>query len=259
MGCCKLPGTEYGEENYDNDFGTVTKFNLSKNNKHNTSRIHNTNNTNNNTYNSNTPNNNNNNNYNDNINTNFDTIISVARGKNRNHNNTNKFNMGITDRTSDSEFENFNYNKSQDMLILTIIESKFNKPGTKLHITPKGLEESVVLNNNNVNSGSVYFGLENSETEIPNDFIFLPDEGICSQHFIIKYSKPFNSYNIKNLNSSGVFIRIEDKLILKESCIISFGTNHVMVQIRKEDNEESQETISYIRFKIVFGNNKGED
>lgn len=139
-----------------------------------------------------------------------------------------------------------------DKLQLTIKESKFNKPGTTLNITPMGLQGS------KRNDGVVYFGLKCDD--FPNDFFFMPDEGISKRHFEIRYDKASNGYYVKNFNGSGVFIRIEDQLELRDHTIFSFGTNHLLTNIRTErDLEGQEELISYIKFKVVYGPNKGEE
>ena len=100
----------------------------------------------------------------------------------------------------DEEVENSLPNK----LILTIIDSKFNKVGEKLIITPKGLTGSERMERN---QGVVYFGLRTFEYQ--NDFFFNDEEGISKRHFEIRFDKSTNNYRAKNYNESGLFIKID--------------------------------------------------
>lgn len=139
---------------------------------------------------------------------------------------------------------NFNYH-----LILSVKESKFLLKDTKLEITPKGL----IGSNRNADDGIVYFGLHN--LEVKNDFCFKPDEGVNKQHFMIKFdSEKLPGYYVKNLNGSGVFIKINEVMVLKDGMIISFGTNHLVVSI---STDYDQKDTSNIKFKSIYGPNRG--
>lgn len=143
------------------------------------------------------------------------------------------------------------YNK---LLILTIKESKFNKIGTTLEINQFGLKGST----RNSNDGIVYFGLH--ALDFKNDFCFKAEEGVNKQHFEIKFlreNKP--GYYVKNLNGSGVFIKIDDYLNLKDGIIISFGTNHLLVSINNADFNDQRDNASNIKFKAIYGPNKNEE
>lgn len=140
-------------------------------------------------------------------------------------------------------------------LYLTIKESKFNKIGTVLEITPKGLTGST----RNANDGIVYFGLH--ALDFKNDFLFKAEEGVNKQHFEIKFINETNpGYYVKNLQGSGVFIKIEEYLNLKDGVIISFGSNHLLVSISNSDYSDQRDiTVSNIKFKAIYGPNKGEE
>lgn len=138
-------------------------------------------------------------------------------------------------------------------LYLTIKESKHNPIGTQLEITPLGLTNS----KRNANDGVVYFGLHS--LDFKNDFLFKAEEGVNKQHLEIKFDKERPGYYVKNLNGSGVFIKIQDYLNLKNGVIISFGTNHLLVTIDNNDSLDQRESISVIKFKAIYGPNKGSE
>ena len=143
-----------------------------------------------------------------------------------------------------------NYKK---YLYLTIKESKHNKIGTQLEITPLGLTNST----RNANDGVVYFGLHS--LDFKNDFCFKAEEGVNKQHLEIKFDRDRPGYYVKNLNGSGVFIKIQDYLNLKNGVIISFGTNHLLVTIDNNDSVDQREATSIIKFKAIYGPNKGNE
>jgi hypothetical protein len=141
-----------------------------------------------------------------------------------------------------------NYKK---YLYLTIKESKHNPIGTQLEITPLGLTNS----KRNANDGVVYFGLHS--LDFKNDFLFKAEEGVNKQHMEVKFDRDRPGYYVKNLNGSGVFIKIQDYLNLKNGVIISFGTNHLLVTIDNNDSLDQREVTSIIKFKAIYGPNKG--
>lgn len=143
--------------------------------------------------------------------------------------------------------------KYYTFLYLTIRESKHNKIGTQLEISPLGLTGST----RNANDGVVYFGLHS--LDFKNDFCFKAEEGVNKQHLEVKFDKDRPGYYVKNLNGSGVFIRIQTYLNLKNGIIISFGTNHLLVTIDNNDSLDQREITSVIRFKAIYGPNKGSE
>ena len=214
MGCCRSSTPEHGEEEYDEDFQA---YNQKENS----------------------------------ANYNFNN-----RGENQNEINKAKQSRQVIDNIDKEDFSEVEMSKSKvqsikhgkiENLLLTIKESKFNTTGTVLKISTDGLENTTRLNKD----GCVYFGL-NCE-EFSNDFFFQPEEGIAKQHFVIKYFEKFNNYMVKNINGSGIFLRIQKKCQLNNGIIISFGTNHLVVSIQ-EENE-----VNNIQFKCIYGSNKGKD
>jgi len=147
--------------------------------------------------------------------------------------------------------EPVNFNKR---LYLRIKDSKFNKIGQVLEINQNGLIGST----RNANDGYVYFGLHS--LDVKNDFCFKAEEGVNKQHFEIKFESHNKAgYYVKNLLGSGVFIKIEDYLNLKDGVIISFGTNHLLVTISGADPMDQRDNASTIKFKAIYGPNKQEE
>lgn len=143
----------------------------------------------------------------------------------------------------DSEYSTMRRN-----IMLTIIESKYNPVGKYIIITPSGVKGSKRI------SSVVNFGL-NSDI-YHNDIYFKPEEGICERHFTIIYDHDLNCYRIKNFDNSGVYIKIEEKHILNDNSIFTFGGNHLLTQIRTDQDDDNE--ISLICFEVLFGPNKGK-
>ncbi len=140
---------------------------------------------------------------------------------------------------------------------LIVRESKIQSIGQTISITPSGM----IGSSRNGNDGFYFFGLRNNEET--NDFNFQPEDGISKRHFVIKLDREYNAgYLIKNLNGSGTFIKIDKYLTIKDGTIISFGTNHLIVMVNEvyiRDQRDSMERISTIKFKAIYGPNRGEE
>lgn len=237
MGCCKSKVDENANINYDNE-DDIPNFEIQQ------------------------PNNQDNSNYRFNSpmdkNNNYGPSDSVVKAKGGLNDNP-KFNKTLEEeRTADSRNANSIHNGGKNsvlnfnsVLILTITESKFKEKNTVLEINPKGLVGST----RNANDGIVYFGLH--APDFKNDYCFKPEEGVNKRHFEIKFDKEnIPGYYVKNLQGSGVFIKVNDYLNLKDGVIISFGTNHLLVSITHDDE---QTDLSIIKFKSIYGPNKGNE
>lgn len=138
------------------------------------------------------------------------------------------------------------------MLKIIIKESKYNNVGDELNINSKGLVGS--LRQTQGQDGHVYFGHKSDDI----DYYLNPEEGIQSKHFVVKYDQKINEYLVSNIKGSGVFIKICKPFELKDGLIISFGTNHIVVSITLR-SEEQKYCTSIIKFKAIYGPNKGKD
>lgn len=168
---------------------------------------------------------------------------------------TNKENdLSLQDKAKESERPNYNYHKDSEYstmkrnLMLTILESKHNPVGKYIIITPEGIKGS------DKKSTVVNFGLHSRKYN--NDIYFKPEEGISERHFTIMYDKDLNSYCIKNFDNSGVYIKIEDKHILNDDSIFTFGGNHLLTHISSELDGDNE--VSIISFEVIFGPNQGK-
>lgn len=99
--------------------------------------------------------------------------------------------------------------KNKKRLTLTIIESKYLTEGTVLNISPGGLDGS----ERQCRDGVVIFGTRNDE--IVNDFNFPDEDTMGKRHFEIKYEISKDTYKIKNLFGSGLFVKIKNRLVRK--------------------------------------------
>lgn len=136
------------------------------------------------------------------------------------------------------------------ILKILIKESKYNNVGGELIINSQGLEGSL----RQAQDGHVFFGHKSDDI----DYYLNPEEGIQPKHFEIKYDLKLNEYLVNNIKGSGVFIKIDKPFELKDGLIISFGTNHIVVSITFKSEEQRYNT-SIIKFKAIYGPNKGKD
>lgn len=139
------------------------------------------------------------------------------------------------------------------VLKIVIKESKYNRVGDELIINSRGLIGSKRLLQNQ--DGHVYFGHQSDDI----DYYLNPEEGIQPKHFEIKYDQITNEYLVNNIKGSGVFIKIDTPFELKDGIIISFGTNHIVVSISFKNEEQMHSHTSIIKFKAIYGPNKGKD
>lgn len=83
-----------------------------------------------------------------------------------------------------------------------------------------------------------------------NDFNFPEEEyNIGKRHFVIKYDIESDEYKIKNLSGSGLYIKINEKMILRNNSIFSFSSSLILVKI--ENN--------IIILKILYGYNENNE
>ena len=91
-----------------------------------------------------------------------------------------------------------------------------------------------------------------------NDFNFPEDEtNIGKRHFEIKYDLSTDEYKIKNLSGSGLYIKIENKILLRNNSIFSFSNIifNCYIDISYDNNVSS----STITLKIIHGINEKKE
>ncbi len=140
------------------------------------------------------------------------------------------------------------------LLKLIVRESKSNTIGEEYRINNTGL----IGSQRNSSDGVVIFGKSNANNSNV-DFVLSNEDSVNDKHFEIKYDKILNTYYIKNPKQSGVFIKVVNKVIIKNGMVISFGTNHLQVQIVNKEDNDQKESPSVIKFKAIFGPNKGQE
>jgi len=140
------------------------------------------------------------------------------------------------------------------LLKLIVRESKSNTIGEEYRINNTGL----IGSQRNSSDGTVIFGKSNANNSNV-DFVLSNEDSANDKHFEIKYDKVLNTYYIKNQKQSGVFIKVINKVIIKNGMVISFGTNHLQVQIVNKEDNDQKESPSVIKFKTIFGPNKGQE
>lgn len=153
--------------------------------------------------------------------------------------------------------------KANRKLILKVIESKFLDPGTKLIINAGGLEGSERMSRDGV---ALFGNKSTSKKYLPNDFNFPDEEQLGNKHFEVRFNLESRKYLIKDLYGSGLFIRINYPIPLKNNSIFSFVNSHLLVKIPVDlkANEYSRETAivnnsSTIIIKVLYGESKDQE
>jgi pSer/pThr/pTyr-binding forkhead associated (FHA) protein len=137
---------------------------------------------------------------------------------------------------------------------LTIITSQTSSNGIKLLITKDGLKENSLRNKND---GIVYFGYlddieNNNENENTSIDYLLPqkrylnnsdnnNEFYSGRYFQISYNPLNNNYYLRDLgNGLGTFVKITDKLYLKDNILINIGDSYFVINFNPSvENTES--------------------
>jgi hypothetical protein len=153
---------------------------------------------------------------------------------------------------------------SRNKLVLKVLETKFLDPNLKIVINAGGLEGSermakdgVVLFGNKSKISDITAKSKISETFlIPNDFNFPDEELLGEKHFQIKFDLDNDKYWIKDLFGSGLFIKLTFPAVLKNNSIFSFVSCQILVTLSLGLNTSKDD---YIKLKILYGINKGEE
>lgn len=141
-------------------------------------------------------------------------------------------------------------------LTLIVKESKHLNKDETLKINQLGLVGTKRVQGNDKN---VIFGHRKFPEDNTIDVSMHQEEGIAEKHFEIKYDKTLNKYFVHNVKHSGVFIKIIKNMQLRDGMIISFGTNHIHVSIINKPSTDQREVPSIIKFKAIYGSNKGQE
>jgi len=162
--------------------------------------------------------------------------VDLAKNKNKGNKNKDKDNKIIPIDNDDidnqmrqntnMEINNINENIINNNIFianiklkLTIKQSKSLQEGKEYIINSLGL---LINNKNKTNDGLTIFGDENANTR--TDFIFPKEESNTNQnHAEIKYDKTLDLFKIKSLRGNGCFLKIEQKILLKDEDIFSFS------------------------------------
>jgi len=154
--------------------------------------------------------------------------------------------------------ENINNNNifiANIKLKLTIKQSKSLQEGKEYIINSLGL---LINNKNKTNDGLTIFGDENANTR--TDFIFPKEESNTNQnHAEIKYDKTLDLFKIKSLRGNGCFLKIEQKILLKDEDIFSFSffMLRVKIDIKSEEiNNINTVIASLLTLEVLFGEEK---
>ena len=141
---------------------------------------------------------------------------------------------------------------NSDKLVLTIIDSKKVKVGSKVTINVLGIESS----ERKTYDGKSYFGKRTEDGEL-NDY-YLPEESnVNNRHFEVKFDSSYKFYMIKGVDKAKLFIRISQKFMLKHNSILNFGTNNIKIEFRNSIADKDIH-FSVIRIEGLEGVNKGK-
>lgn len=115
------------------------------------------------------------------------------------------------------------------ILKIKVVEGPEHTKNKSLEINACGL----VGSKRNKNDGCTIIGSlgQRDNGDYLNDFVIAQDDlGIGKRHLIIKYSIDDSHYYIRDLgDGSGTFVKLEQKLQLKNGYIVSFGDSHMTV------------------------------
>ena len=177
-------------------------------------------------------------------------------------NNNNNNNNEIKNLNTNNENNNFE-NSSPIKLELTIITSQSNSNGTKLLITKDGLKENSLRN---IKDGIVYFGYvddieNNNENENTAIDYLLPQkkylnnseiniDSYTGRYFQIAYNPLNNNYFLRDLgNGLGTFVKITDKLYLKDNILINIGDSYFVINFNPSVENTDTNIFSTIESK----------
>jgi len=198
--------------------------------------------------------------------------VDLAKNKNKGNKNKDKDNKIIPIDNDDidnqmrqntnMEINNINENINNNNIFianiklkLTIKQSKSLQEGKEYIINSLGL---LINNKNKTNDGLTIFGDENANTR--TDFIFPKEESNTNQnHAEIKYDKTLDLFKIKSLRGNGCFLKIEQKILLKDEDIFSFSffMLRVRIDIKSEEiNNINTVIASLLTLEVLFGEEK---
>lgn len=141
--------------------------------------------------------------------------------------------------------------KNNINLILEIMTSWNLPEGYKLTIKNKyGLENSL-LKGKSKEKNIVYFGFQREEdlNTNPNiDYLLYPkedfyDNKFIGRHFQIRYDEKNKLYYLKDLGFGfGTFIKLKEKIKIKNNLLINIGETYIVFSLsKKENNNENDE------------------
>jgi hypothetical protein len=141
---------------------------------------------------------------------------------------------------------------SKTLLKLTVKQSKNLEEGKEYIINSLGL---LINNENKTKDGLTIFGDVNSNTRA--DFILPEEESNTKQnHAEIRYDKTLDLYQIRSLRGNGCFLKIEQKILLKDEDIFSFSFFMIRVRIdikSEEINNVNTVIASLLTLEVLFG------
>ncbi|CAG9322657.1 unnamed protein product [Blepharisma stoltei] len=142
-------------------------------------------------------------------------------------------------------------------LQLKILNSGNLMKGSVLLFKATGLIGSL----RNANDGFTFFGCKKKlKSKLVNDFVIpLKDREMedhhRGRHFVIFYNIDKDSYWIRDLAKGfGVFVRLDYALVLKDNMLINVGESFVVINLLKENTENSIRLL----LKVFSGNISGE-
>ena len=140
---------------------------------------------------------------------------------------------------------------SEEILLITIVNSQTLSTGTKLKINSEGLTRG---SKRNANDGITYFGYTEGDDKTV-DYLLPPkftqgafksseNEKCIGRYFQISYNTIMKSYYLRDLgNGLGTFVKIKDCMSLKDNSLINIGDSYLVITFdppieKTEGNEE---------------------
>ena len=161
-----------------------------------------------------------------------------SAGRVRKHVHSQALSSTVLDTTND------HMRVKEDSLILEVVASEAGAKGVTLRLTPSGLEGSL----RKATDGVVYVGSSPPTVKLV-DFSMEQDRAMMARrHFSLAYEK--GAYYLADSGSAtGTFIKVHRSFPLHPSLVVSFGEVYVQTTL----------TGSFLRLKVLSGNNKGEE
>lgn len=129
-------------------------------------------------------------------------------------------------------------------LKLLFISNSITNPIEEVTLTPNSLKKrdgNVIIKSP---SHKFSFGKD------PDNDCVLPDSNLAGKQFFVFYNETTSKFNVlDNLSGTGLFVKIENSLIINHDMIVSFCADHMYLQVTKNSNNSKDIRIKFLQGK----------